>query len=85
MSQHLIDHVPCNKEYGYNDLFRFITDNGAVLENNYAPYKREKGPPQAVREFRFFFNKWEERISKLILQNLTLDFLFFIGIIKVIH
>ena len=85
MSQHLIDHVPCNKEYGYNDLFRFITDNGAVLENNYALYKREKGPPQAVRELRFFFNKWEERISKLILQNLTLDFLFFIGIIKVIH
>jgi hypothetical protein len=85
MSQHLIDHVPCNKEYGYNDLFRFITDNGAVLEKDYAPYKREKGPPQAVRELRFFFNKWEERISRLILQNLTLDFLFFLGIIKVIH
>ncbi|GMY15323.1 hypothetical protein FCV25MIE_10562, partial [Fagus crenata] len=47
MSQHLIDHVPCNKEYGYNDLFRFITDNGAVLEKDYAPYKGEKGPPQA--------------------------------------
>ena len=85
MSKHLIDHIPCNKEYGYNDLFRFITDNGVVLEKNSAPYKGEKGPTQAVREVRFFFNKWEEIISSLMLQNLTLDFLFFVGIIKVIH
>jgi hypothetical protein len=56
-SQHIIDHVSCNKDYEYNNLFRFITNNGVVLENDYAPYRGEKGSPQAVREVRFFFNK----------------------------
>jgi hypothetical protein len=57
-SQHLIDHA-CNKygEYDYDLLFQFITDNGVVLEKDYAPYRGEKGPPQAVREVRFSFNK----------------------------
>jgi hypothetical protein len=45
------------REYDYDLLFQFITDNGVVLEKDYAPYRGEKGPPQAVREVRFSFNK----------------------------